>query len=176
LYKTIIFASKVERMKKTILLLCLSIGLLSGCNDGDFDVPAFEFTEELHTCGTYVLYRTSASNTEAIIMTLSSSSLPKISGEKTLDLTETNSVSYRIFSEAIGSNYFCQDIPPVEPYILKELHASGGTIRIVTEEILSNGTLSGYAHTVRVENLIFADGEERILFETFLFGTLEVAL
>ena len=132
-------------MKKSILVLFFSIGLLSACNDGDFDVPAFEFTEELKTCGEYVLYKTSESNTEAIIMTLTSTSLPSAAGEKTLDVTSSNSVTYRIFSEAIGTDYFCQDIPPIEPSILKELSASDGTIIIITEEILSNGTLTGYA-------------------------------
>ena len=42
-------------MKKLILLF-LVFSLVS-CNDGDFDIPAFEFTEAISSCGEYVLFK-----------------------------------------------------------------------------------------------------------------------
>ena len=57
-------------MKKIfILILCLS---LWSCDDGDLDIPAFEFEEQVYGCdlkdGTYTLFKMGVA--EAIIVTL----------------------------------------------------------------------------------------------------------
>jgi hypothetical protein len=172
LLKTCIFVSKILMMKKITFLVLATVFLFVSCNDGDFDVPAFEFTEDVNLCGEYLLYKTSESMTEAIILTLTSTGLSNVPGEKSIEISSTNNVSYRIFSESIGNEYFCQDIPPVDPVIMKELIAHSGTIVIVTEELMNNGVVTGYSYDITISNLLFMDGEERILFETFNFGNL----
>jgi hypothetical protein len=161
-------------MKKTVLLLLGLLLTMSSCDDGNFDVPAFEFTEDLYVCGSYVLYKLSASNTEAIVLTMGSGSFSMSPGQRTVNVGGNNSITYRIFSDGIGTDYFCQDIPPLEPQIMKELIASGGTIVIDTEAVENGGNITGYAHKIVVTDLLFSDGEERILFETFDFGTLVI--
>ena len=105
-------------MKKLItLILCL--GMLS-CDDGDLDIPAFDFEEVVLGCeikdNNYTMFRLGIS--EAIIVTLSNSVLKE---KETTDDIEVNitadNVIYRTFKSPISETYFCEDLPPVEPEI-----------------------------------------------------------
>lgn len=151
-------------MKKFITLF-LALSLLS-CNDGDFDVPAFEFTSDVGSCGEYLLYITNSNNTEVLILTLSPSNLGTIEGESAIEiLSSSKNVIYRIFDKGIEDSYFCQDIPPSFPNVEKELIAESGIINITTTEI-SNG----YEYSITISDLLFNDVDERIFFENFNFG------
>jgi len=171
--KTIIFALKLNLMKK-LLILFLAF-TLNACNDGDFDVPVFEFTEKVNTCGEFVLYIASTNSTEVLVLTLPKTALGT-APTATFPLSATVTATYRIFDKGITSTYFCQSIPPLEPKILKELKADGGIINIATVEILTNGLVTGYSYEIKILNLNFNDGEERIFFENFNFGTLDVKI
>jgi len=160
---------------KKIITLFLAIALLS-CNDGDFDVPEFEFTETLNHCGEYVLYKTNDTSTEVIVLTLNPTDLGTIEGEKSVTIPSSVSIIYRIFDEGIDSDYFCQEIPPSTPLIIKELVAQSGTVNITTTKILTDDVVTGYSYTIAISNLLFNDIDERILFESFDFGTLEINL
>jgi hypothetical protein len=92
-------------------------------------------------------------------------------GEKEYAIPGTVTITYRIFEEKIDDNYFCQAIPPSVPKVLKELIATDGTLIINTVEKESNGTITGYDYEITMANLLFNDGEERIFFENFVFGT-----
>jgi hypothetical protein len=169
--KTVIFALKLSLMKK-LLILFLAF-TLNACNDGDFDVPVFEFTEKVNVCGDYVLYIASTRSTEVLVLTLPPTALgtaPTVS----LPVSATVTATYRIFDKGITATYFCQPVPPLEPKIIKELKADGGTINIAATEILANGVVTGYSYEITISNLNFNDGKERIYFETFNFGTLTV--
>ncbi|MBE0424129.1 MAG: hypothetical protein IBX66_09360 [Lutibacter sp.] len=157
---------------KKLLILFLAFSL-NACNDGDFDVPIFEFTEKVNTCGKYVLYIASTNSTEVLVLTLPSTAFgttPSVS----LPISASASATYRIFDKGITATYFCQDIPPLEPKIIKELKADGGTINIDATEILANGIVTGYSYEITISNLNFNDGKERIFLETFNFGKLEI--
>jgi len=170
--KTVIFALKILLMKK-LLILFLAF-TLNACNDGDFDVPAFEFTEKVAICGDDVLYITSTKSTEVLVLTLPSTAIGTIPKTQSIPVSATAAATYRIFDVGIGANYFCQDIPPSEPKIVKELIADGGTINITTTEVLTNAVVTGYSHEITISNLSFNNNEERIFFENFNFGTLTV--
>ena len=170
--KTVIFALKLNLMKK-LLILFLAF-TLNACNDGDFDVPAFEFAEKVTICGNDVLYITSTNSTEVLVLTLPSTAIGTIPKTQSIPVSATAAATYRIFDVGIGANYFCQDIPPSEPKIVKELIADGGTIKITTTEVLTNAVVTGYSHEITISNLSFNNNEERIFFENFDFGTLTV--
>ncbi|WP_298368839.1 hypothetical protein [uncultured Lutibacter sp.] len=142
------------------------------CNDGDFDVPAFEFTDTIKSCGDLVLYKLNTESTEVIILSLSDTQFGETAGEKTYSIS-TGSVTYRIFDEGIGDSYFCQEIPPSTPLVLKELDAESGTIIINTIEVLEDDevTVAGYTYDISISDLLFLDNNERIFFESFDFGT-----
>jgi len=170
--KTVIFALKLLLMKK-LLILFLAF-TLNSCNDGDFDVPAFEFTETVNKCGEYILYKTNTSKTEVIVLTLPPTALGKTPKVQEIPVSTTAIVTYRIFDKGIGTTYFCQNIPPIEPKILKDLKADGGTINITTSEVLKDSIVTGYSHEITISKLSFNDGKERIFFENFDFGNLTI--
>lgn len=162
-------------MKKLIAFF-IAFTLFS-CNDGDFDVPEFEFTETVKTCGEYIIYRTNTEGTEVIILNLSPSNLGTSEGEKDVNLSSNVTVSYRIFDEAITDSYFCQDIPPATPIILKDLIAESGTLNITTTAIKSSTEeITGYKYFITISDLLFNDVKERIYFESFDFGELDINL
>lgn len=173
LLKTLIFVLKFLNMKK--LLTFILVLMLTSCNDGDFDVPSFQFTETVNSCDEYLLYITSSSSTEVLVLTLTSTQLETTLGERDYAISATISVIYRIFEEGIGSNYFCQSIPPLTPKVLKELIANSGTVTIITtEETNTGGTVTGYNYEITISDLLFDDGNERIFFENFEFGTFTI--
>ncbi len=156
-------------MKKLLIFFIATLFL--SCNDGDFDIPAFDFETEVTTCGEFVLYRTNQNKTEVIVLTLDNDVLGTEIGEESINLSSTATIIYRVFDEGIGSSYFCQDIPPTSPTVLKELNVSEGTIYITTSE----GATSGYRYNIVINDLVFIDGKERISFTSFDFGELEIA-
>lgn len=158
---------------KNLITLILIIGL-SSCNDGNFDVPAFEFGETVKSCDEYLLYITNSNSTEALLLPLTTSQLGTTPGEENYSISSSLKVIYRIFDESISANYFCQSIPPSTPAVLKELIASTGTITIVTTEISKNGTITGYTYDISISDLLFMDSEERVFFEYFNFGTFSI--
>ena len=155
-------------MKKLITFF-IAFTLLS-CNDGDFDVPSFEFSEDVNSCGETLLYRLSPDKTEVILLTLTSAQLGTTVGEKSYAVSSTLNVIYRIFDDAIDTNYFCQEIPPAAPLVLKELEADKGTIIINTNAVIVNEIITGYTYEISISELLFLDNNERIFFDTFNFG------
>lgn len=164
-------------MKK--LLTLFLIFTLCSCNDGDFDVPSFNFEATVNSCGSYVLYISNSSKTEILALSLVATHLGTTAGEKTISIGSTAATSsikatYRILDEAFGTDYFCQNIPPVSPRVSKELVATEGKVLIKTSEVLTGTKITGYKHEITLTQLLFFDGTERVYFETFSFGTITI--
>ena len=155
-------------MKKLITFF-IAFTLLS-CNDGDFDVPSFEFSEDVNSCGEILLYRLSPDKTEVILLTLTNTQLGTTVGEKSYAISSSLNVIYRIFDDVIDTNYFCQEIPPAAPLVLKELEADKGTIIINTNAVIEDEIITGYTYEISISELLFLDNNERIFFDTFDFG------
>lgn len=172
--KTIIFALKLLLMKK-LLILFLAF-TLNACSDGDFSVPSFIFTEKVNSCGEYILYRTSTNSTEVLVLALPKTAFGTVVKIQSIPVSTTAAITYRIFDKGIGTTYFCQAIPPLEPKITKELIADQGTINITTTEVLTNSVVTGYKHEITISNLNFNDGKERIFFENLNFGIFSVKI
>jgi hypothetical protein len=163
-------------MKKIIALL--SLVFLFSCDDGDFDVPAFEFNDTVYNCdlngSNYTLYR--LSDTEALIITLTTT---QIKNEISTSVISTNisasNVIYRTFNADISADYFCEDIPPTTPTILSNWTGVSGTsnqILIETvEEFDDTATLIGYRHTISFQNLTIENGNETITYTDTDFGS-----
>ena len=173
-----------KRMKKLVISILLIIA--AGCSDGDFDVPAFDFTDSLSKCGEYVLYRANSDKTEALILTLTENQLKT----GTYNVSSSVTVTYRVFNESFGSNYFCQTIPPTTPKVLKELEADTSTEvtilktaeKEVTIDTLDTGEIEydtiikSYKYKVDFKDLMLKNNEnDKIYYETFDFGTFEIA-
>ncbi len=165
-------------MKKIVsLLLMLS---LIACDDGDFEVPSFEFDALVNTCGTYVFYRTNTANTEALILQLSESELP-LEETTTSILITSNNCTYRIFDDAVDGTYFCSDVPPVEPVVIKEWKAVAGpnnVINLISAAIVDADTMeiTGYEYEFVLNNLVLQSDDEEIIYETYAFGSVSISL
>ena len=155
---------------KKIITLFLAFSLFS-CNDGNFDVPIFEFTDTVNSCGEYILYVANSDDTEVLVLTLNTTHINNELGDTTYSISSSLEVNYRIFEDGIGTDYFCQAIPPITPIVVKELNAESGTIHITTAE-----TSNGYSYTITISDLLFNDSDERILFETLNFGVFSLTL
>lgn len=174
LLKTIIFASDNIIMKK-LLTLFIAFTLVS-CNDGDFDVPDFEFEDEIYGCwDNQILYITSSADTETMVMTLIDDELGTEAGTETYAISSSREVVYRIFDEGIDSDYFCQAIPPTTPTVVNELNAQSGNITIVTSEVFDDDDdadlVTSYIYEITISNITFTDNDGAdIFFESFDFG------
>lgn len=160
---------------KKLFTLVITLLFIS-CSDGDFEVPAFEFTETINSCDDYFLYKTSENKTETIFVSFSSTQLGSTVGEKTHNISTSLPVTYRIFDDKIGDDYFCQTVPPTTPRVLKELSAESGSIVINTIDILDeNDEITGdFDYEIYFKKLSFTDNDERIFFETLDFGIFTI--
>lgn len=157
---------------KKLLTLFIALTLIS-CNDGDFNVPEFDFEDEVNGCwDNQVLYITSSLSTEAMVMTLVNEELDTIVGTESFEISSTLEVAYRIFDDGIGSDYFCQAIPPTTPIVVTELNAESGTINITTSTVLDDDAeITGYNYVITLSDLLFIeDNGDQIFFESFDFG------
>lgn len=163
-------------MKKYIAIICC-LFLLS-CDDGDFDVPAFEFNETINSCdvnnNSYTLFR--LSDTEALIITLSTSQITNNVTTEPIEVSITSdNVVYRTFNDAVSASYFCEDIPPVEPTILSNwtgVEGSNNKILIETiEEYDDMNVQIGYRHTITFQNLTLENGDETLTYTETDFGS-----
>jgi len=162
-------------MKKYFVFF-LMVSSFWSCNDGNFDVPLFEFTEDVYDCGEYILYKTSSDKIESMVLTLTNGELGTDVGEKTFSISSSREIIYRIFDSGIDNNYFCQAVPPITPTVIKEVIAETGEITIVTSEILKNEEVIGYNYEITITDLLFLDNSDRIYFETYDFGGFEITL
>ncbi|WP_411031501.1 hypothetical protein [Spongiimicrobium sp. 3-5] len=164
-------------MKKTLFLSALIF--LFSCNDGDlqietidFDSSSIDFCESTATIGSTIFFK--INNDEALILELQSGILANAATET--DITSAvpgqSKVTYRIFSENVTTNYFCDDIPPTLPAVVEEIEAEDGEVIITTVQNATDTTM--FEHTIRLSGISFVNTTgERITDLTISeFGTI----
>jgi hypothetical protein len=161
-----------------ILILSLVFSILS-CDDGDFDKLSFELETTVNTCGKYVLFRTNIDKTEALIVVLKDTDIVSEEGSKTISITPEN-IKYRVFDDSIDNDYFCADIPPLKPSVLKEWNAISGEsnqILISTTSIIDEtlGIIIGYKHQIDFQNLVIENQDQQEVFESYNFGSFNTS-
>ncbi len=150
--------------------------ILFSCDDGNFEVPSFEFNDTVNTCGSYVIYRTNSDQTEAFIIELSNT---EILSEETVTPIETpitaTNVQYRIFNGIVNPSYFCADIPPVTPSVTRNWEGVAGSynkISITTTAVLNDDDIiTGYEHQITLINLVLESNGDSQTFESYYFGS-----
>ncbi len=165
-------------MKNTFYSIFFLFSLLA-CDNGDIDVPSFEFEEEIHICDDYkVLYLTNTDNTEAFILQLSNDDIAADFGVDQIAITETNT-NYRVFDGAFTNDYFCSPIPPATPIVITDWKGVPGTdnyIQIETSLYLSASKI-GHKHSITLHNLLLTNNDaQSILEESFEFCSFTLEL
>lgn len=153
---------------------------LFACDDGNFEVPSFEFDTVVNTCGTYVFYRTNTAKTEAFILQLDEADIPQEETTSTIPISAAN-CSYRIFDAAVESTYFCSDVPPVTPAVSRNWEAVAGSnnlININATSIIDEDTaeIIGFEYEIVLNNLVLESNDEQIIYETYPFGSVSILL
>ncbi|MET1259965.1 hypothetical protein ABV409_11505 [Flagellimonas sp. DF-77] len=161
-------------MKKLLGLLALVT--MFSCSDGDLQIETIDFDSvSIQQCGTVdtttvLFFKINAD--QALILNLQSGLL---SNEATTESISSSvpgqsQVTYRIFSETVTSNYFCDDIPPVTPVVTEEIEAEDGEVLITT---VANET-GAFEHTIQLQNITLVNDQgERITDLTISeFGTV----
>ena len=114
---------------KQVIIVFLAALLLS-CNDGNVDVPSFDFSDvDISICGeeNMVLYKVKDNEAIAIELVGIIDTIFTDDGyNKNIKLSPTgaNKITYRTFDDA-PKNYFCNNIPPTTPLTITEWTGEG---------------------------------------------------
>lgn len=107
------------------------------CSDGDLQIEAIDFDSvAVQDCGNIkaskanVLFK--INEDEALILTLPNGALRNEAGQVSSAVPGASKVSYRIFSGKVSKNYFCDEVPLTDPFVLEEIEAEGGQVIITT--------------------------------------------
>lgn len=162
-------------------VLILSLMLLVTCDDGNFEIPSFEFETNINSCGSFVLYRTNTSATEALVLTLSDAVILQEETTTPIEVAiDASNTQYRIFDTAVGNDYFCATVPPVEPIVLRNWEAVAGATNSISIETAAvydtNNDLTGYEHTINLKNLVLESNGETLTYENYFFGSFTTSL
>lgn len=162
---------------KQFLYFCALFFLLS-CDDGnlpievlDFDAPSITVQNcgDL-TTGTNIFFKINGD--EVLILELQSGLLKNEVSDGTITSTVPgqSKVIYRIFSDNVTSNYFCDGIPVTEPTVKQEIESEGGEILITT---VAKDSVS-FDHTIELSgiSLVTADGSRITDLTINNFGTV----
>ncbi|WP_431161298.1 hypothetical protein [Flagellimonas beolgyonensis] len=164
--------------------LCITLCLLFSCGDGDLEIETIDFDSvTLQFCTTpsatekNILFK--INNTEALILELQSGVLNKgVVGETVVTqsaISNQSQLTYRIFSDDVAKNYFCDDIPPVEPVVIDEVEAEDGFVTISTTADEANGN---FVHTITLNEISFIteSGERITNLSVSTFGEVTTAI
>lgn len=140
------------------------------CDDGDIQIETINFDDsDIQFCGSAATTETTlffkTIDREALILTLKSGTLKNEAseGEILYPISGDTKISYRIFSDKVGKNYFCDVVPPVTPTVIEEIEAQSGSVRITTIAKV-NGEITTYEHTIRLSeiSLVNKTNDQRI--------------
>jgi hypothetical protein len=134
--------------------------VLVSCNDGDLQIETIDFDSVgISTCESTVTTSSTIffkiSNKEALILEIQSGVFKnEVSDGVITSLVPSQSkLTYRVFSDNVTSNYFCDAIPTTTPSVLEEIEAEDGEVLITTT--LAEGTTDTFEHTLRLSGITF---------------------
>lgn len=167
-------------MKKVVTLLFLSIFL--SCDDGDLaiDTVDFDSIETPQTCRaistttTNVLFKINGD--EALILELPTGIFKNEISTEIIqrEISSTTKLTYRIFTDDVSSNYFCDEVPPISPTVSEEVNAEDGIVFITTTTIDSET----FSHLIELSEISFvtSDGSRITDLQISKFGTVTTKL
>lgn len=152
------------------IIICLSLLVFHSCDDGDlqietinFDDSDIQFCDIAPTTGTTLFFKTV--DKEALILTLKSGTLKNEAseGEIAYPISADTKITYRIFSDKVTKNYFCDIVPPKTPTVMEEIEAQSGSVLITTIAKVEGETTT-YEHTIRLNeiSLVNKTNDQRI--------------
>lgn len=170
-------------MKKILGILVLLFSL-NACDDGDFNIESFDFTDaSTNSCNNgetgFFVYK--INDNEALILQIPENSFKKVITPAetpiTININSTNKVFYRLYNGSLSTNVICNTIAPATPTVSSEWNALSGIIEIATfvnkqvNETTNASEITGYTHTIVLRNVNFDTGNgNQQLFTELAFG------
>ena len=167
---------------KKILVLLLLFPILQCCDDGDVIVTNFNFENApLQSCGgvgDYVFYKINPKVFESLSLKLGTTdSIYNKEESKTYQLNgSTNYVNYRMYDGPIGSDYFCNSIPPTSPKTISDYRGNSGNVITTVKFIYENDKMTKKSLQITLKDLVLISENEQIIVETLDMGTIEKTL
>jgi len=163
---------------KNLIVLCF-VALFYSCNDGDLQIETIDFDSvAISTCESTVTTSSTIffkiNSEEALILELQSGVLKNevSDGEITSLVPSQSKITYRIFSDNVTSDYFCDAIPTTTPTVIEEIESEDGEVLITT--ILSEGTTDTFEHTIQLSGITFITSADQRITDLQIndFGTI----
>jgi len=163
---------------KNLIVLCF-VALFYSCNDGDLQIETIDFDSvAISTCESTVTTSSTIffkiNSEEALILELQSGVLKNevSDGEITSLVPSQSKITYRIFSDNVTSDYFCDAIPTTTPTVIEEIESEDGEVLITT--ILSEGTTDTFEHTIQLSGITFITSTDQRITDLQIndFGTI----
>ena len=169
-----------DNMRTYILFISLCLGLLIGCNDGDYMVERITFTgTEAYSCTrdttTSFLYKTQRN--EALILQFRANLLKNKVDPISLRIGIGYKFLYLTFVGEPTARYFFTSPTNTTPKVTSEIQAQGGTVIITTRQVVDTvaGTVK-YNHLIRIRDLVLTnENGERLVDQNFNFGTYQTS-
>lgn len=169
-------------MKRLLGLLILTF-CVNSCDDGAFEIQSFDFssipaTQCIGANGSFFIYYTN--EREALFLQIPATNFPNIITQpdtpRTVVISSTNKVTYRVYNGNVGAESICSTIPPLSPVPVEEWNATSGVIEIITSvnkqtnQTTGQSFITGYTHTIKLVNALFVkgDGNQQLFEELFL--------
>ncbi len=109
------------------------------CDDGNIQIETLDFDSfDIQTCEDVaidienVLFKINGD--ETLILELDANTLRNEVDIDTINVGDSGParITYRIFSDDVTNDYFCDAIPPINPQVVEEIPAESGTVFIAT--------------------------------------------
>jgi len=163
-------------MKKSIFLGLLT--LLFACDDGDLTIETIDFDSvDIQTCAavdleTSIFFK--INDSEALILELESGKLLNETSTEEIESTigSGSQLTYRVFSDAVSSTYFCAEVPETSPTVISEIQADNGKVLITTTGIETDTVT--FNHTIRLDDVTFITSTDSRITDLTIneFGTV----
>ncbi len=148
--------------------LLFSLMILTSCDDGDIIEDTFNFENEtIQKCSnSNVLYK--INDKEALIFNAPEDYFSNKEQTQTYTIGSGNSIMYRKFASTTSTSNIC-NTPTLQ--VIDEWNAIGGSIEIISTEILNGTTIVAYNHNITFKNVTFQASDKQVVYESYFYGS-----
>lgn len=167
-------------MKNVFRLIFLALFL--SCDDGDIQIETVDF-DSINTVESCKAASASTTNLlfkinvdEALILELPAGLLKNEVTTEVIKsaISTTTKLTYRVFTDKVSKNYFCDEVPPLTPTVSEQVIAADGEILITTA---TKDSIT-FEHIIRLNEISFIseDGSRITDLRISEFGTVTTKL
>jgi len=158
--------------------------MFSSCDDGDIVLENLNFgNATISTCSpatvaSGLLFK--ANESEILLINIPPTTFDSVTStvENPKVLTISNDqILYRKYSGKVSNSVICDAIPPASPSVIDQWTGQpGGTIEIITTDIVSTNqttgvrSITGYSNVIYFKNLQLKNDQNGFVYESYYFG------